>query len=96
MKKKSTPRSKQKAKRPSVATKKIPMLFSGSSNVQPKKHEQLTGEQVQRARNAAFLAVHARSTILRLEAQDRSRQAIEEENENAPMISAPIWHVHQR
>jgi hypothetical protein len=67
-----------------VGKKMIPAVFSGSSDVDanPSMH--------------AGLAALARATILRLEAQDRSRQAIEEEYENAPMISAPIWHVHQR
>jgi hypothetical protein len=98
MKKKSNPRTKQKSKRTSpAATKKIPALFSGSSNAEPKKQEeQLTREQAQDARNAAFLAPRARSTILRLEARDRNQQAIEEEYEHEPMTSAPVWHVHQK
>jgi hypothetical protein len=87
-KKKSRP--KQKATRTSTAaTKKIPALFSGSS-IQP------TRAQAQRDKNAAVLAALAPMTIAMLERQAAKDVRDVERFEEEPMISAPVWHVHQK
>ena len=67
-----------------VGKKKIPAVFSGSSDPAstPSMHE--------------ALALAARMTIAGLEAQDERDRRNVERYENAPMISTPIWHVHQR
>lgn len=94
--KKTKPRPKGKAKPKSVATKKLPALFSGS-NVQPKKPEgQSTREQAQRDKNAAVLAYIAPMTIAVHERQDAQDRRNVERFEDEPMTSAPVWHVHQK
>lgn len=66
-----------------VGKKRIAAVFSGSNvGAQPGVH--------------AGLAALARATIAGLERQDAQDRRIEAAFEDAPMTSAPVWHVHQR
>lgn len=67
-------------------TKKPQLLLSGSNPAQA------GGKTAMREQLAAL----ARSTLARLESQDRWDAAIEKLYENEPMIGTATWHVHRR